>query len=492
MISNRQYHRLIEAKKKGNTVTDCAMKADVDRKTARKYLKARKMPAELQAKRDWRTREDPLEPVWPSAVEFLKAAPELEAKALFEELLLKFPGKLLPVHLRTFQRRVRTWRFKHGPDQEVIFPQDREPGRSMELDWTHGSALGVTIQGKLFNHLLCHCVLPFSNWQWAEICQSESLLSLKQGLQAALRQLGKAPLELQTDNSSAATHWIGSGGERTFNSEYSKVVEHFGMKPVTINIGCPNENGDVESGNGHLKNRIKQQLLLRGSSDFECESAYAAFVHEVVRKANAARENALRMELEQMRELPGAWLPCYEEVYCTVHRSSTIRVKKRGYSVPSRLIGCDLKAEVYEWEIKLYLGADLVMQMPRQKGQGRTVDFRHVIESLLRKPGAFAGYRYREDLFVSPVYRQAYDQLIVEHGQRRGELEYLRLLKLAAETSQEQVEKALMERKANWSLDGLRRQLKPSESLQDCLPEPVISLDSYDLLLTGKEAEHAA
>lgn len=492
MISKRQYYRLIEAKEEGKNVSCCAMKADVDRKTARKYLKARKLPDELQAKRDWRTRSDPLEPIWPTAQEFLKAAPELEAKALFDEMVSKFPDKLLPVHLRTFQRRVRFWRFHHGPEKEVMFPQDREPGKALELDWTHCGELGVTIAGQPFHHLLCHCVLPFSNWQWAEICQSESLLSLKEGLQAALRQLGKVPLELQTDNSSAATHWIGSGGKRAFNAEYIKVAEHFGMKPVTINIGCPNENGDVESGNGHLKNRIKQRLMIRGSSDFESEAAYRGFVIGVVEKANDPREKALKMELERMRELPGGWLPCYEEVGCTVHSSSTIRVKKRGYSVPSRLIGCELKAEVHEWEIKLYLGNDLVMQMPRLKGEGRTVDFRHVIESLLRKPGAFAGYRYREDLFLSPAYRQAYDQLIVEHGQRRGELEYLRLLKLAAETSQEQVEKALMETQNGWSLDGLRRRLKPADSIHACMPEPVVSLDSYDLLLTGKEAAHAA
>lgn len=491
MISNRQYHRLIEAQQKGNNVTDCAMKADVDRKTARKYLKARQLPAELQARRDWRTRIDPLEAVWEEASKFLNNAPKLQAKALFEELAEKFPGQLLPVHLRTFQRRVRAWRFKYGADKEVMFEQVREPGKALELDWTHAASLGVSIAGQPFEHLLCHCVLPFSNWQWAEVCQSESLLSLKEGLQAALKQLGKAPLELQTDNSSAATHWIGSGGERLFNSEYLRVVEHFGLKPVTINIQCPNENGDVESANGHLKNRIKQQLLLRGSGDFASEAAYRAFVHEVARKANAGRKEALKKELERMRELPGGWLPTYDEVYCSVRSSSTIRVKKRAYSVPSRLIGCELKAEVHEWEIKLYLGRDLVMQMPRSKGQGRQVDFRHVIESLLRKPGAFAGYRYREDLFLSPVYRQAYDQLVLEHGQRRGELEYLRLLKLAAETSQEQVEQALVEAASDWTLDGLRRQLKPAGIPTD-LAEPVISLASYDLLLGGKEPAHAA
>jgi hypothetical protein len=88
----------------------------------------------------------PLAALWPEAEGRLKEAPELEAKALFEHLQERHGEALAEKHLRTFQRRVRQWRMQHGPDKEVFFPQDWEPGRALQLDWTHATELGVTLR----------------------------------------------------------------------------------------------------------------------------------------------------------------------------------------------------------------------------------------------------------------------------------------------------------------------------------------------------------
>ena len=70
--------------------------------------------------------------------------------------------------------------------------------------------------------------------------------------------------------------------------------------------------------------------------------------------------------------------------------ASTIRVKKVGYSVPARLIGQEIKVEVYERELKLYSGRELLLILPRRCGNGGVaLDYRHVIDHLLRKPGSF-------------------------------------------------------------------------------------------------------
>jgi hypothetical protein len=68
-------------------------------------------------------------------------------------------------HQRTFYRRARHWHATAGPEREVFFAQDRKPGELLQLDWAHARELGVTIQGELLDHLLCHCVLPYSNWE---------------------------------------------------------------------------------------------------------------------------------------------------------------------------------------------------------------------------------------------------------------------------------------------------------------------------------------
>jgi transposase len=480
-----------EYERTGN-VTKIAQLADLSRPTARKYLKAQKAPAELQAKHTWRTRPDPLVAVWPEAEARLKDAPELEAKALFEYLQERYGEGLAEKHLRTFQRRVQRWRMQHGPDKEVFFTQDWEPGRAMQMDWTHASELGVTIQGQPYGHLLCHQVLPRSNWEWATPCQSESMLSAREGLQEALHQLGRVPAELRVDHSSAATHQVGTGQDREFNEEFSGLCQYFGMTPKTIGVGRPNENGDVESSNGHLKRRLVQHLLLRGSRDFESLVQYVAFLHGILNKANLGRRDELAKELAVMKPLPPTRLAEYDELVCRVSSGSTIRVKKVAYSVPARWIGAELKVEVYESQLKLYTGRELLLTLPRHRGTTVALDYRHVVDHLLRKPGAFEGYRYREQMFPSSIFRQTHDRLVERLGQRRGAVEYLRLLKLASEVGESDVELMLVEYTSPpyppWSVEEIRQALAPRPAQTVHVAELTPECTSYDRLLTPEVA----
>ena len=493
MITKQQYRKLMSEYQATGNLTITALKADVSRPTARKYVVAAQPPNELQEKHTWRTRKDCLVEIWPQAEQLLAESPELEAKALFEYLWEGSPGAVQPQQLRTFQRRVKLWRLQQGPDKEVFFPQDWAAGRALQLDWTNADELAVTIAGQPYPHLLCHCVLPHSNWEWATRCLSESWLSLRQGLQSGLHRLGKVPRELRVDNSSAATHRVGAAGpEREFNEPFASLCAHYGLVPHTIGINCPNENGDVESSNGHLKRRLRQHLLLRGSRDFESEAAYERFLEQVLERGNQGRRESLAQELALMQPLPPTRLSEYDEVMCRVGSASTIRVKKVGYSVPARLIGQELKAEVYEREIKLYSGRELLLSLPRQAGaQGVVLDYRHVIDHLLRKPGAFEGYRYREQLFPSRLLRAAYDHLVAQQGPRRGAVEYLRLLKLASEVGQSDVEVMLADYLSPpfpaWSVEALRRILQPSLRSPLELAELQPECRSYDALLSPSQ-----
>lgn len=464
------------------------MKTGMSRPTARKYLEAGQPPTELQAKHTWRTREDPLVAIWLQAQAMLEEAPDLEAKLLFEYLSERADGAVQESHLRTFQRRVKLWRLQHGPDKEVFFVQDWEPGRALQLDWTRAGELAVTIAGEPYEHLLCHTVLPYSNWDWATVCRSESLLSLRHGLQESLLQLGKATQELRVDNSSAATHRIGEGAERVFNPEFASLCEHYGLVPKTIGIGCPNENGDVESSNGHLKRRLRQHLLLRGSRDFETESAYEEFLQDVLRAGNRGRTDKLTQELAVMKPLPPTRLSECDEVYCRVSSSSAIRVKKVAYSVPARLIGQEVKVAIYESQLRVYSGRELLLSLPRRHSdRGMVLDYRHVIDHLLRKPGAFERYRYREQLFPGQMFRPAYDYLVAQRGPRRGVVEYLQLLKLTSQVRQSDVELRLIDFLSPpgmaWSVEQIRQALVPQAQPMLAVAELQPEWTSYDALL---------
>jgi hypothetical protein len=496
MITNQQYKRLMSEYKNTGKVTDSAMKADIDRHTARKYIEAGKCPAQLQAPHTWRTRPDPLEKIWSAVAAMLQDAPELEAKTLFEHFLARADSGLEEGHLRTFFRRVRHWRATQGPEREVFFAQEQQPGQLLQLDWTYARELKVTIQGELLDHLFCHCVLPYSNWQWATRCISESFLSLVSGLQAALRQLGKCPVCLGTDNTSAATHELEQmpGRPRGYNSDYLELCTHYDLTPLTINVACPHEHGDVESQNRHLKRRLEQHLILRGSRDFASLEDYDRFVLGVVQAANAKRQKRLAQELACMRALPVGRLAEYREYEPVVSSHSLIRVRKHTYSVPSRLIGHTLRVELHEAQLKVYLARDFLFCLPRLRGdRGALVDFRHVIGPLLRKPGAFIHYRHREALYPSTVFRAAYDRLVADHGERPGVIEYLQVLKLAAEQSVQKVESALpvhLALSGKWRATHVREALIPAARKVIELPGLTPSLAAYDALLEG-EVAHA-
>jgi len=473
-----------------------AMKADMDRKTARKYLKEGKLPSEMRSPRDWLTRPDPFEEHWPALAEQLRATPELEAKTLFEQLCEQHPGRYEPGQLRTLQRRVQRWRAAEGPDQEVMFGQQHRPGEAAQTDFTHATSLGVTIAGAAFAHLLCVLVLPFSNWVWATVCASESLAALRKGVQRALFQLGRVPRYHQTDNSTAATHRIPDGKEehvegrrRPFNEEYLALMRHLGMTPRTTEVGAKEQNGDVESQNGALKRRLEQALLLRGSRDFESVEAWQALVDDVARKANGTRGRRMAEELAAMRELNVAKLPEFVEETARVCAWSTIRVRECAYSVPSRLIGAELRVRVYEDRIEARYGNEVQLACERLVGRNRRrIEYRHVIWSLVRKPGAFARYVYREEMFPSLAFRRAYDAIQTPHQGTRGDLEYLRILHLAATTIEADVEAALvllLDEGRPVTADAVKALAMKDDAPTEvpAMEPPTVDLSSYDDLL---------
>ena len=494
-VSDAQVRKLMEEMSKRGRVGDAAMKAGMDRKTARKYVAEGKLPSEMTKERDWRTREDPFAEHWPDVEALLKEAPGLEAKTLFEVLQEKHPERYEDGQLRTLQRRVRQWRAERGPEQEVVLAQRHRPGEAAQTDFTSTGELGVTVAGQAFVHLLCVLVLPYSNWQWATVCLSESLAALRRGVQRALFQLGRVPQFHQTDNSTAATHRIPDGKaeriegrKRPFNEDYLALMRHLGMTPRTTEVGAKEQNGDVEASNGALKRRLAQALLLRGSSDFESVEEWQAFVDGVTRKANGGRGTRVAEDLAAMRELNVARLPEHSEETPTVSSWCTIRVKHCSYSVPSRLIGETVKVHLYEDKLEVYFADKLELACERLRGRNRhRIDYRHVIWSLVRKPGAFARYVYREEMFPSVTFRRAYDAIQAQCPGLKGDLEYLRILHLAASTMEADVEAALallFEERKELSCDTVKALVTaPARAEVPTLAPAMVDLGAYDALL---------
>ena len=406
MVTDKQVRRLFVLVNTEGTQEIAAAKAGMDAKTARKYRLLGEVPSELPQAPRWRNRPDAFVEVWGEVRELLNVSAGLEAKTVFEYLQRRYAGQFEDGQLRTLQRRIKTWRATEGPAKEVFFAQQHPPGRLGASDFTHMEELGVTIQGQSFPHLIYHFVLTYSNWEAGTVCFSESFESLCEGLQNALWKLGKVPQRHRTDRLSTAVNNASDPAE--FTERYKGLMRYYGLEAEKTQAGHGNENGDVEQRHHRFKRAVAQELMLRGSRDF------------------CSLEESCKRERVK------------------VDSGSLIYADRNAYSVPSRLIGEQVEARLYMDHVEVWYGQKKVEQMPRLRGRRKhRVDYRHIIDWLVRKPGAFENYRYRDELFPTSRFRMVFDVLQEKLGGPKGSKEYLKILELAAKEGESKVDEAL-------------------------------------------------
>jgi hypothetical protein len=490
MKTDAEVHIMLRERHKGKTQAQAAARAGMHPNTARKYTRAGKLPSQLKQPRTYRTRRDPFADDWPWVQAHLERDSAVQAQTLFALLCDQHPGRYQVEQLRTLQRRIALWRAQHGPEKEVMFAQIHHPGQRAQSDFTHMSDLAVTLAGQPFPHLLYHLVLTYSNVEAVQICFSESFESLADGIESCLWQIGGVPEQHRTDNLSAAIHQLDADGRKDFTARYSALMNHYTMQPSTNNPGVAHENGDVEQAHHRFKQAVDQALRVRGSRDFTDRASYARFLQELVRGRNQTRQLAWDAERPCLRPLPLHPLKLCRELRLRVSPFSTITVLRNTYSVPSRLIGTSVLVRVRAETLELYVGTSLLLTLARLHGrQQQRIDYHHLSASLLRKPGAFANYRYRDELFPTLTFRRAYDALQA-HQPSRADREYVRILHLAATSSEVEVDTALvllLEVGQLPTFEATRAVVRPSLPTEAPLVSaPTLDLAAYDQLLPSR------
>jgi hypothetical protein len=443
MVTDLQVRRLFAMQNRFEHLYQAADAAGISSKTARKYLKSKQLPSQCKVEHTWRTRKDPFADDW-SWIEQILIDTEaaVEAKTIFEALQRAHPRKYHSGQLRTLQRHVKVWKALYGPARETFFIQTYYPGQWCCSDFTCMNKLDITINNQPFKHLFYHFVLCYSNWQTGRICYSESFESLNRGLQDALWQLGGVPRHHRTDNLTSAVHKVGHPD--VFTDNYSALAKHYGFTSEKTQVSRPNENGDVEKSHDIFKKAVDQALLLRGSRDFDSIKAYEKFLQKLLYRLNQNCLKRFTEELEVLKALPQRRYDDYEQKSRKVGRTSTISVLHNTYSVNSRLIGENVKVRIYADHLQVWYAQRKIETLPRLRGEnGHYINYRHIIDWLVRKPGAFENYRYKEDLFPSSLFRIAYDQIRETNGSKPANKQYLKILELAAKEDETLVNEAL-------------------------------------------------
>ncbi len=413
-VSDRQVIKYKELRTR-HTQEAAAAKTGISLSSAQRIERVGVLPSQREA-RAWRTRIDPLEAVWQSeVVPLLERAPALMAVTVLEELQRREPGRFGGSVLRTLQRRIRRWRAEHGAEQEIYFAQEQPPGRLGLSDFTVADDLGVCIAGQAFAHRLYQFAFAHSGWRHAQVVLGgESFQALSAGLQAALWVAGGVPEFHRTDSLSAAFNNLAEKEELT--KRYEQLCQHYGVRASRNNPGQSHENGSIESRQGSLKSALEQALLLRGTCEFADLPAYEQFVAETVRRLNARCARAWEVERVRLKPLPVRRTVDFEEIDARVTKFGVFSAKSGLYSVPSRLAGHRLKVRLYSAHLEAWLGGVKVFECERLYGSTadrhpKRIDWRHMLPSLKRKPGAFARWVLRDAMFPRSEYAQTWQRL---------------------------------------------------------------------------------
>ena len=481
MVTDNQIRRLKRMLQQGKTLQQSADAVGIAVNTARKFKDSNKLPSELKKVHNWKTHTDKFSEDWGQLKEMLENNPGLEGKTIMDWLIREKSDTYQDNNLRTLQRRIKVWRATEGPDKEIYFPQKHYPGDLSESDFTHMDKLGISINGLAFDHLFYHFVLTYSNWESVSLCYSESFESLSEGFQNALWELSGLPKRHQTDNLSAAV--VSPAKRGKFTERYQGLLNYYHIHGENINSGKPNENGDVEQSNNRFKKAVDQSLMLRGNRDFGSIESYLQFIDTVVAQRNTGCKVKFAEEVKVLRSLPLRRQDSWRVLNVSVGKSSTIRVLHNVYSVPSRLVGEKIRVLVKSSTIELYYAQRHIESYPRIKGENKQhIDYRHLIGNLLRKPGAFMNYRYREELYPNSFFRLAWEALQANYPDTCVKI-YLGILHRAAMNSEEKVTnvlRILLRHHIDFSLENIDSYLqKPSE------PEKIPDVKVKDVDLTA-------
>lgn len=481
---------------RGKTREAAAAVGNMSSRTLRTYLRDGRLPGDRRLPHDWLTRTDPFAEVWPAVAAMLNDEPGLLPITLFQHLQRQYPGRFPDGQLRTLQRRIKRWRALEGPAKAVFFAQEHRPGEIGASDFTNMNALGITINGEPFPHLLYHFTLTYSNWEAGMPCASESFESLSEGLQQALWQLGGIPQRHRTDSLTAAVRQPHQPD--TFTRRYDALLTHYGLAGEHTRPRHPNENGDIESRNGHLKRTVEQRLLLRGSRDFISNSEYERFLAELFASLNSSRREKVAQERACLRPMPATRLPAFSVFDVRVGAGSLLRVKNHAYSVPSRFCGEIVRVHLFSDRLEVWYAQRRILEIPRVLGNERaSIRYADLLDALERKPGAFANYRYREFMFPNSRFRQAYDTFLTEIP-RHAAKSYLALLRLAVNYGESRVDDALrvvLDREEVLTVESIRTLVASAEVP---LPPPTavtimpVDLRLYDGLLYEAHEEACA
>ncbi|MBC8552283.1 MAG: IS21 family transposase [Candidatus Brocadiales bacterium] len=427
------FKQIIQLRNKGKTQQEIADKLGVSRRSVIRYLKDGKIPHYSRETKS--NRIDPMVNFYEDAKEKLQLNPKLPLNELFEYLCIKgYEGSERTLRRKTLSLRTSL------KNKEIFFQREVHPGDVMEGDFTE---FYIHIKGKKRKVYLWVTSLPFSNSYFASPYYHCTFEAFADGSVNSFNEFGGIAKKYRLDNMSPAVSKILSGKERVVTARYAQLQQHYGFEQDFCNPAKGNEKGNVEANNKFIKNKINARILLNNISFSSLES-FKEFVWGICREHNQKESVKLKFVQEELIPLPETPFKCFRTQVVSINKYSLFSLEKTGhmYSVPSKYIGLSLEMRLYPGTLDVLFDGSIVCSHKRIYGPKGLVSImpEHVVDGLLKKPGAMKDWKYRQVLFERPAWNDFYKRIIKNGGKDK---DYLKCLKLINKYDRELVTVAM-------------------------------------------------
>lgn len=484
MISMSDFQKIIVLRNEGKTQEEIANQLSISRRSIIRYLKSGKIP--VYKRENAATRADPMLDFFDDAKKCLESNPGILLSELFEYLKRKgYKGSL-----RSMRRKTSDLRNKLK-NKEVYFQRVPKAGEVMEGDFTELQIIIGGFQKKVY---LWITSLPYSNFYFATPYFNCTFECFAEGSVNAFNEFNGVAKKYRLDNLSPAVTKILNGKERLVTQRFAQFQTHYSFAQDFCNPARGNEKGNIEANNKHFKNKLKSIISLEKLTFISLES-FKVFIWKLCREHNQSEVIKRKFKEENLNLLPDLPFKSFRTEIVRISKYSLFSLGTSGhmYSVPSNYIGLSLEVRVYPNLVEVIDLEKVVCIHKRLSGlKGLvSINIEHVIEGLLRKPGAFKDWKYREVVFERPVWKSFYQKLL-DSG--KEEKEYLRCISLLKDYDRENITLAMelaMENKMELTSFTLKDLISNEFKNVLAIPKLPVNLDQYDCFIKGgQENEH--
>jgi hypothetical protein len=374
--------------------------------------------------------------------------------------------------------------------REVFVPLTYRPGDLAEVDFFE---VLVDVDGTRRKAWLFLMRLMYSGRDFAWIYERQDQVSFLDGHVRAFAHLEGVPARVAYDNLKAAVVRILVGGERALTARFATLASHYLFEPCFCRPGEGHDKGGVEA----RGKALRQQALVPIPTGPTLDAINAALLTRLetrldTRRNGAGQTIAARF-VEEQRLFRPTPIPFAAEAttVATVTPRALVRVEGAYYSVPSRWAGLDLIVRVGATSVTIVGKDGSRISHPRKRFGQRSIDYRHYLPELARKPQAVR--QVLPDLLrdLGAPFPAVWEHLHAAHGPRDAARLFAKILGELETRGAAAVVPTLEAALATGTPLVVARHVAPATATRVDVPAPLRDLDvpsgcaaDYDAWLT--------